>query len=138
MAPSFLEPLLIALRNLADVLPTKDWFKRPQLNFLSLHYIYILLMTIAGSIIIYGATNMAYVDALFFAAGSATQSGLNTIDVNQVLLYQQITFMLIACVTNPIFINTVVVYVRLYWFEAIQRSGHRSSKSAHNLAEESE
>jgi hypothetical protein len=35
-------------------------------------------MTIIGSIIIYGSDNMDYIDALFFASGSATQSGLNT------------------------------------------------------------
>lgn len=60
---------------------------------------------------------MAYIDALFFAAGTATQSGLNTIDVNTIFLYQQIIFMLGACLCTPIFINTVVVFVRLYWFE---------------------
>lgn len=35
-------------------------------------------MTIVGSIILYGSDNMDYIDALFFASGSATQSGLNT------------------------------------------------------------
>lgn len=60
---------------------------------------------------------MKYVDALFFASGAATQSGLNTVDVNQLFLYQQVVLMLIACVCNPIFINTFVVFVRLYWFE---------------------
>ena len=29
----------------------------------------------------------------------------------------QIVLMLMACIANPIFINTVVVFVRLYWFE---------------------
>jgi hypothetical protein len=35
-------------------------------------------MTIVGSILLYPAGRMRYIDALFFAAGSATQSGLNT------------------------------------------------------------
>src|SRR4051794_19144025 len=39
---------------------------------------YLILATLIGSVIIYGAKNMPYIDALFFAAGSATQSGLNT------------------------------------------------------------
>ena len=47
---------------------------------------------------------------------SATQSGLNPIDVNKLHLYQQVTIMLISCVANPIFMNTCVVFVRLYWF----------------------
>jgi hypothetical protein len=37
--------------------------------------------------------------------------------VNRLALYQQITIMIIACMCNPIFINTFVVFIRLYWFE---------------------
>lgn len=40
--------------------------------------LYILSLAILGSIIIYPAGNLAYIDALFFASGCATQSGLNT------------------------------------------------------------
>ena len=39
------------------------------------------------------------------------------IDVNQLYLYQQIAIMLITCICTPIFINTFVVFIRLYWFE---------------------
>ena len=35
-------------------------------------------MTLVGSVIIYGSKNVDYIDALFFASGAATQSGLNT------------------------------------------------------------
>ena len=35
-------------------------------------------MTLIGSVIMYSAKNVDYVDALFFASGAATQSGLNT------------------------------------------------------------
>lgn len=34
-------------------------------------------LTILGSIILYPGGPLRYIDALFFAAGSATQSGLN-------------------------------------------------------------
>lgn len=40
--------------------------------------IYITGITILGSILLYPAGNMRYIDALFFSAGAATQSGLNT------------------------------------------------------------
>jgi len=39
---------------------------------------YMIGLTLLGSIILYPMKNMAYIDALFFAAGAATQSGLNT------------------------------------------------------------
>ncbi|KAF2111226.1 high affinity potassium transport protein [Lophiotrema nucula] len=78
---------------------------------------YLISMTLIGSILIYPAGGLAYIDALFFASGSATQSGLNTIDVNKLNLYQQVVIMLMTCCCTPIFINTFVVFVRLYWFE---------------------
>ncbi|KAF2276492.1 potassium transport protein TRK1/TRK2 [Westerdykella ornata] len=93
----------------------KTWI--PSMNFITIHYTYIIGMALLGSIIIYPAGNMAYIDALFFASGAATQSGLNTIDLNNIRLYQQVAIMLITCCCTPIFINTFVVFVRLYWFE---------------------
>lgn len=39
---------------------------------------YIITMALLGSVLIYPAGDMAYVDALFFGSGAATQSGLNT------------------------------------------------------------
>ncbi|KAI5211113.1 hypothetical protein AUEXF2481DRAFT_661062 [Aureobasidium subglaciale EXF-2481] len=99
-------------------------FKRgkPHFNFITTHYTYMLGMTILGSIMIYPAGVMSYIDALFFAAGAATQSGLNTIDVNKLHTYQQVVLYFMACLANPIFINTCVVFIRLYWFE--QRFDH--------------
>lgn len=74
-------------------------------------------MTILASIPIYAAGNMPYIDALFFASGSATQSGLNTIDINKVNTAQQLLFYFVAMLCNPIVIHSTVVFVRLYWFE---------------------
>jgi len=80
-------------------------------------------MTIIGSVLIYpsGAGGppggLAYVDALFFASGSATQSGLNTVDINRLSTYQQIVLLMVPLLCNPIVIHGFVVLVRLYWFE---------------------
>ncbi|KAI9667091.1 MAG: low affinity potassium transporter [Alyxoria varia] len=91
--------------------------RRPNLSFITLHYLYLLSLTIIASVVLYAGSNMAYIDSLFFGSGAATQSGLNTININELLLYQQIVLMLIACIANPIFIHTFVVFIRLYWFE---------------------
>jgi Trk-type K+ transport system membrane component len=40
-----------------------------------------------------------------------------SVDINLLKLYQQITLIFIACLCNPITINTFVVFVRLNWFE---------------------
>lgn len=74
-------------------------------------------MCLLGSVLIYIPRNIHFIDALFFASGSCTQSGLNTVDVNLLRTYQQIIIFLLPQLTNPITINTFVVFLRLYWFE---------------------
>lgn len=110
------EPLADTARWFRAWLPTEVKFGKPSFNFITAHYMYMIGLSILGSIIVY-PKNMSYINALFFAAGSATQSGLNPVNVNEIHLYQQVVLMLIACIANPIFINTIVVFVRLYWFE---------------------
>lgn len=39
---------------------------------------YLISMALLGSIMVYPAGRMAYVDALFLSTGAVTQSGLNT------------------------------------------------------------
>jgi hypothetical protein len=62
----------------------------PHANFITLHYAYIISWALIGSVIMYGGGRIPYIDALFFASGAATQSGLNTIDINLLDLYQQV------------------------------------------------
>ncbi|OOF92603.1 hypothetical protein ASPCADRAFT_209876 [Aspergillus carbonarius ITEM 5010] len=93
------------------------WMKTLRMNFILIHYVYIIAITFIASIIIYPGTDLAYTDALFQAAGAATQSGLNTVDLNTLHTYQQIILYLVSMLTTPIFIHTVLVFVRLYWFE---------------------
>lgn len=115
-----LSPLSEVARYFIALIPSKDSFKKPHFNYITLHYMYMVLMSIIGSIMLFPAgpsALMEYIDALFFAAGMATQSGLNTIDVNLLHTYQQVVMMLLTCLCTPIFINTCVVFVRLYWFE---------------------
>ncbi|KAF1941198.1 hypothetical protein EJ02DRAFT_378327 [Clathrospora elynae] len=116
----------------------KGWATfKSYMNFITLHYAYIIGWTIAGSVILYADRSdggMPYIDALFFASGAATQSGLNTIDINTLKLYQQITIYLMTCVCTPIFIHGSVVFIRLYWFERrfqniVFERGNRSGRT---------
>lgn len=86
-------------------------------NFVAVHYVYIISMAMLGSILIYPLKNIAYIDALFFAAGAATQGGLNTVDVTDLTLYQQIVIYIICITTTPIVVHSGLAFVRLYWFE---------------------
>lgn len=116
------EPIIVAFSFIASLFPKRFRPRRPRFNFIAVHYCYMVGMTIAISIMLYPSKTIPYLDALFFAAGSATQSGLNTVNVNQLNTYQQVVMTLATCICTPIFINTVVVFIRLYWFE--QRFEH--------------
>lgn len=94
-----------------------DLFIKRRFNFITIHYLYLIGMSLLFSVIIYGIGGIAYIDALFFASGSATQSGLNTIDVNELRTGQQALLFLGAMLCNPIVVHSFVVFVRLYWFE---------------------
>jgi hypothetical protein len=74
-------------------------------------------LSIFGSICLYPRGEIAYIDALFLSSGAATQSGLNTINLNLLNTWQQLILLVIAMVGNPIAINSFVVFLRLYWFE---------------------
>ena len=39
-----------------------------------------IFMSLLGACIVYGIGDIPFIDALFFGAGAATQSGLNTYD----------------------------------------------------------
>ncbi|KAK9474801.1 cation transport protein-domain-containing protein [Dipodascopsis tothii] len=88
-----------------------------KLRFLVVHVIYLLVMSIIGSILLYPQKNMLYIDSLFFAVGACTQSGLNTINLNDLTTFQQVVLYLLPVATNPLTINSFLVFVRLHWFE---------------------
>ena len=90
-------PWLEIFAWLKALAPNFKGFRRPHFQFITLHCthaynlrlvsgsnlvladIYLISLTILGSIILYGdGSVLGYTDALFFASGCATQSGLNT------------------------------------------------------------
>jgi Trk-type K+ transport system membrane component len=94
-----------------------DVFVKRRFNFITLHYMYLIGWTMLGSVILYGIGGLAYIDSLFFASGAATQSGLNTVDVDLLYYGQQFVLYLMAMFCNPIVVHSFVVFTRLYWFE---------------------
>ncbi|KAI1818697.1 cation transport protein-domain-containing protein [Poronia punctata] len=91
----------------------------PHFDFISMHYMWIIGLIILASILIFSTARgeLAYIDALAFAAGANTQAGLNTVDVNRLNTFQQLVMYFSSLLSNPITINWSVVYLRLYYFE---------------------
>lgn len=74
-------------------------------------------MVFLTSILVYPVKNVPYIDVLFLTAGGATQAGLNTVNLGDLSLYQQIVIYIETTLTTPIFIHGSLLFVRLYWFE---------------------
>jgi hypothetical protein len=106
-----------ALARINSIHKQIPYLRNVKWNFISLHYIYIISWAMVGSVVVYGAGQIPYTDALFLASGAVTQSGLNTIDLNLLHTYAQLFLYILSMFTNPIVINSFVVFVRLYWFE---------------------
>ncbi|KOC07232.1 hypothetical protein AFLA70_580g000490 [Aspergillus flavus AF70] len=90
---------------------------KPHLNFITLHYAYIIFLSVLALIIVYPQGNLRAVDAYFFGASASTESGLNTIDVKELKTYQQVYLYIIPILGNLGFVNILVVLVRLRWFK---------------------
>ncbi|KAL2368673.1 potassium ion transporter, variant [Blastomyces gilchristii SLH14081] len=114
---SLLEGFMDAIQVLDSIRSRIPVISSIRINFLSLHYAYIIVCALACSIVIYPNGNMRYIDALLFGTGSATQSGLNPIDLNLLFTYQQVGLWFVSMITNPIVIHSFVVFMRLFWFE---------------------
>ncbi|KAF7586671.1 low affinity potassium transporter [Aspergillus hancockii] len=90
---------------------------KPSIDFLALHYAWIITLSILSLVIIYPHGNLKAIDAYFFGASAATESGLNTVDVKDLKTYQQVYIYLIPILGNLGFINIIVVVFRVRWFE---------------------
>ncbi|VUC24994.1 unnamed protein product [Clonostachys rosea] len=86
------------------------------INFLTLHYAYIIFMGLLAIPVLLPGGNLEAIDAYFFGASASTESGLNTVDVKDLQLYQQLYIYFIPMLTNLGFINALTVLVRLIWF----------------------
>ncbi|KAI9155175.1 Low-affinity potassium transport protein [Paramyrothecium foliicola] len=89
---------------------------RPPLNFVTIHYAYIMCMGLLCFFILLPEGNIRAIDAYLFGASASTESGLNPVDVKELRTYQQLAVYFIPMCVNIGFINIGVVVVRLIWF----------------------
>lgn len=100
------------------------------MSFIAIHYVYITSWVFLASLILYLPGGIRYIDALLLASGAATQSGQNPVDLNRLHTNQQLTLWMVAMVTNVIFVNSLLVLVRLSWFRKRFRSVVGEAKAA--------
>ncbi|WEW61497.1 hypothetical protein PRK78_006987 [Emydomyces testavorans] len=116
----------------------------PPFNFLTLHYLYFILMGLVSSAIFYGAStparSVSYVDSLYLCVSAMTGAGLNTVcaylstakapriygmlihyaQVNLAALntFQQAELFVLLMLGSAILISSVVLIVRKMAFES--------------------
>ncbi|KAK5949487.1 hypothetical protein OHC33_009479 [Knufia fluminis] len=89
---------------------------KPTLDFITLHYLYIVFLGILCLIILYPNGNLSSTDAYFFGVSGSTESGLNPVDVNDLALYQQLAVYFIPILGNMQVVSIFIVMIRLVWF----------------------
>lgn len=114
-------------------LAVHPYLKKVIPNFRAAHYTYIIFMTFLGSVIVYPIANFAYIDILFLMSGAATQAGLNTVNLNELRLLQQILVYIFTTMCTPIFIHSSLLCIRLFWFERQFDDIKESSKLDHKM-----
>src|SRR5215469_11715118 len=94
----------------------------PELNFITLHYLYFIVTSLVTAIIFWGSStpprSVRFVDSLFLTVSAMTEAGLNTINLSTLNTWQQIMLFLLIMLGSSIWVSAFVVHVRRKAFEA--------------------
>jgi hypothetical protein len=122
---------------------TRQFWRRvkrqlPDLNFITLHYLYFIGTCLLTAIIFWGSSTPArsvpFTDSIFFTVSAMTEAGLNTINLSTLNTFQQIILFILILMGSSIFVSISVVHVRRKAFEhrfrREQRIRHTLSKAS--------
>ncbi|QDS71082.1 hypothetical protein FKW77_008994 [Venturia effusa] len=109
----------------------------PDLNFITIHYLYFILTSLTFAIILWGSStpsrSVRFVDCLFLAVSAMTEAGLNTVNLSTLNSFQQVLLFLLIILGSAIFVSSFVVAVRRKAFDegfrsAIERENRLKSR----------
>ncbi|KZL69399.1 cation transporter [Colletotrichum incanum] len=93
----------------------------PPLNFITLHYAYFIGTTLLASVIFYASSNphgsISYVDSLFLVVSAMTEAGLNTVNLSEMTVWQQVMLWLLIVIGSSIWVSIWTVLARKHIFE---------------------
>ncbi|CAO3621654.1 unnamed protein product [Mucor hiemalis] len=106
------------LRILRDIWSYVEWFYDTKIHFLELHYIYIFLLSFISSAVFYFQpnTNWNYIDALFMGTTATTNTGLNTVNMSDLTMWQLVAVYLSSFLGSHIMVSIIILYVRRHYF----------------------
>ena len=93
----------------------------PPLNFITIHYAYIIIGCMLSSLVFWCCSapfgSVHYVDCLFLVTSAMTNTGLNTINLSPLTVWQQVMLALLMMIGSPIWVSIWTVLVRKHAFE---------------------
>ncbi|GKT64982.1 cation transporter [Colletotrichum tofieldiae] len=93
----------------------------PPLNFISLHYVYFVATTLLASVLFYASSNphgsISYVDSLFLVVSAMTEAGLNTVNLSEMTVWQQVMLWLLIIIGSSVWVSIWTVLARKHIFE---------------------
>ncbi|KAI8138413.1 cation transport protein-domain-containing protein [Fennellomyces sp. T-0311] len=94
------------------------WVWHHKINFLELHYAYfaVLCFIVSGLFYCQPGTQWDYIDALFMAVTTVTNTGLNTIDMSQLSYYQLLLMFFVSILGSQVAVSVFIVLVRKHYF----------------------
>ena len=119
-----------------------------KLNFYRVHIIYFLLTIILSSIIMYGSGvngnsgdteasfKLRYIDAIFLCTSSMTNTGLNTVNLNDLTGFQQSILFVLALIGNVTVTANATIWIRRHFFRKYMKVFLTKSKAAREIVEE--
>jgi hypothetical protein len=106
----------------------------PELNFITLHYLYFIGVCLAASLVFYGSSNpdfsITYTDSLFLVISAMTEAGLNTVDLSTMSTFQQVILWLLIVMGSAIWVSVFTVLTRKRYFESRFKDIVRRQKEA--------
>ncbi|GKT41539.1 low-affinity potassium transport protein [Colletotrichum spaethianum] len=104
----------------------------PPLNFITLHYAYFIGTTLLASVIFYASSNphgsISYVDSLFLVVSAMTEAGLNTVNLSEMTVWQQVMLWLLIIVGSSVWVSIWTVVARKHVFEKSLRETVQAEK----------
>ncbi|KAK1977789.1 cation transporter [Colletotrichum cereale] len=93
----------------------------PPLNFITLHYAYFIGTTLLASVVFYVSSSphgsIGYVDSLFLVISAMTEAGLNTVNLSEMTVWQQVMLWLLIIVGSSVWVSIWTVLARKHVFE---------------------
>ncbi|KAL8375636.1 hypothetical protein RB595_006964 [Gaeumannomyces hyphopodioides] len=114
----------------------------PPVNFITIHYSYFIFFGLVMSAVFFALsdredfTTLSFIDSWFLIMSSFTGSGLNTVNLSDLVTGQQAIMFLMMILGSPILIAESTILVRLYYFakrfehvENLEREKHRRRRA---------